>query len=579
MLTNIKIRNFKKFEEIEFELGQSVVLIGPNNSGKTSALQALALWEIGLKKWNIKRKSIARPEKRPGVTIIRKDILSIPTPSALMLWKNMHVRNIKKIKGKLDTKNVRIDIIVSGITKGSIWECGLEFDYDNEESLYVRPLRISDEHKSERMILPQSAFNVKIAYLPPMSGLVATEAKLEPGRINVLLGEGQTAQVLRNLCYVIYEKSPDKDWEKITEHIKSLFGVELQPPEYLIERGEITMYYKEREGSLLDLSSSGRGLQQTLLLLTHLYANPNTVLLLDEPDAHLEVLRQRQIFNMLTEVAKEKGSQIISASHSEVVLNEAADRDIVIAFIGKPHRIDGRSSQAQLLKSLKDIGFDQFVQAEERGWVLYIEGPSDLAILRGLAKKLDHPAYNYLDSPFVHYVSTNIPEKAREHFFGLKEAKQDLVGIAIFDHIDRQLQGNTALIETMWNRREIENYIIDESVLIQYARSDQEDDLFGNAEANQREIIMKESIDEVWSAIKTLKGYERWSNEVKASDEFLSPVFKKYYEKLKLPNIMSKSNYFRLIEYIEKQNIDQEIIDKLDTILKVSQSANPLDSE
>ena len=579
MLTNIKIRNFKKFEEIEFELGQSVVLIGPNNSGKTSALQALALWEIGLKKWNIKRKSIARPEKRPGVTIIRKDILSIPTPSALMLWKNMHVRNIKKIKGKLDTKNVRIDIIVSGITKGSIWECGLEFDYDNEESLYVRPLRISDEHKSERMILPQSAFNVKIAYLPPMSGLAAIEPKWEPGRINVLLGEGQTAQVLRNLCYVIYEKSPDKDWEKITEHIKSLFGVELQPPEYLIERGEITMYYKEREGSLLDLSSSGRGLQQTLLLLTHLYANPNTVLLLDEPDAHLEVLRQRQIFNMLTEVAKEKGSQIISASHSEVVLNEAADRDIVIAFIGKPHRIDGRSSQAQLLKSLKDIGFDQFVQAEERGWVLYIEGPSDLAILRGLAKKLDHPAYNYLDSPFVHYVSTNIPEKAREHFFGLKEAKQDLVGIAIFDHIDRQLQGNTALIETMWNRREIENYIIDESVLIQYARSDQEDDLFGNAEANQREIIMKESIDEVWNAIKTLKGYERWSNEVKASDEFLAPVFKKYYEKLMLPNIMSKSNYFRLIEYIEKQNIDQEIIDKLDTILKVSQSANPLDSE
>ena len=55
MLTCMQVKNFKNLEEIEIELGKSVVLIGPNNSGKTNALQALTLWDLGLKQWNAKR--------------------------------------------------------------------------------------------------------------------------------------------------------------------------------------------------------------------------------------------------------------------------------------------------------------------------------------------------------------------------------------------------------------------------------------------------------------------------------------------------------------------------------------------
>ena len=47
MLTKLTIRNFKRFDEVEIELGGPVVFIGPNKSGKTSAMQALALWDIG----------------------------------------------------------------------------------------------------------------------------------------------------------------------------------------------------------------------------------------------------------------------------------------------------------------------------------------------------------------------------------------------------------------------------------------------------------------------------------------------------------------------------------------------------
>ena len=167
------------------------------------------------------------------------------------------------------------------------------------------------------------------------------------------------------------------------------------------------MEYEEPNKVRLDLSCSGRGLQQTLLLLAHLYANPNTVLLLDEPDAHLEVFRQRQTYQLLTDVAEQQGSQIIAASHSEVVLNEAAGKDIVIAFVGKPHRINDRGSQ--VLKALKKIGFDQYYLAEQTGWVLYLEGSTDWAILQKFARTLGHKAADRLERTFVYYIG-NLPE-------------------------------------------------------------------------------------------------------------------------------------------------------------------------
>ena len=155
--------------------------------------------------------------------------------------------------------------------------------------------------------------------------------------------------------------------------------------------------------------------------MAYLYAQQNTVLLIDEPDAHLEILRQRQIYQLLTEITQSQGSQIISASHSEIVLNEAAERDIVIAFVGDPHRVGDRGSQA--LKSLRELGYEQYYQVEQVGWVLYLEGSTDLAILKTFAQKLGHRSAELLERPFVHYVGNN-PAAARNHFFGFGRQKQ-----------------------------------------------------------------------------------------------------------------------------------------------------------
>ncbi len=573
MLTRIKIRNFKRFDDVEIDLDKAVVLIGPNNSGKTTALQALALWDIGLRRWNEKRKGKSSPEKRPGVTVNRRDLFSIPVPSANLLWRDLHVRDVRRAaeNGKTQkTENVRVEIIVDGVVNGSEWSCGLEFDYANEESFYCRPLRL-EKGGNKRMAVPSDVENVRVTFLPPMSGLADREFLKQPGEVGVLIGQGQTAQVLRNLCYKIHQEKDSGHWNNLVGHIRELFGVELLEPQYIAERSEITMAYREGENRL-DLSSSGRGLQQTLLLLAHLYANPGAVLLLDEPDAHLEILRQRQTYNLLIQVAEQQSSQIIAASHSEVVLGEAANRDVVIAFVGKPHRIDDRGSQ--VLKSPQDIGFDQYYQAEETGWVLYLESSTDLSILQAFARLLDHEAQDCLERPFVKYVETNLPQRARDHFFGLREAKNDLVGIAIFDRLTAELQSARGLSETMWRRREIENYFCMEEVLLAYARHDLPDDLFGAAESQLREQVMAEAIGEVTKLLE-IDELSPWSPDVKASDQVLDRVFRLFFKKLRLPLQLRKSGYHILAGLVPRESMDEEITEKLDAVVAVRRKARP----
>ena len=577
MLTKLTIRNFKRFEQAEIDLGKSVVFIGPNNSGKTTALQALALWYLGLRRWTEKRQGKSTALQRQGVAVNRRDLVALPVPTANLIWRDLHVRNAERLAGKTITQNIRIDILVEGITDDQAWKCGLEFDYANEESFYCRPLRLGDGSQPERMTIPELATRAKVALLPTMSGLTDREFIKQPGEIGVLIGQGQTAQVLRNLCYRVCWSTegatePSENWIALKNQLVRLFGVTLFDPKFIAERSEIVMEYKEKSGTRLDLSSSGRGLQQTLLILAHLYANPRTALLLDEPDAHLEVLRQRQTYQLINDLAEEKGSQIIAASHSEVVLNEAANRGTVVAFIGKPHLLNNRSSQ--VMKALTDLGWDQYYQAEQTGWILYVEDSTDLAILKVFARILDHPAQKVLENAYVHYVSTNLPQKSREHFHGLREAKNDLVGIALFDRLDRELQPSDYLNEVMWVKREIENYFCTQEVLYAWAVHDVADDLFGIAECENRKRAMKKAIAEVTHLLE-IDEKSPWSPDVKATDEVLDRIFRIFFKEINLPLSFRKCDYHVLAGFLTKSQIDQEVIEKLDAITQTAARAKP----
>lgn len=584
MLTRLIIRNFKRFDEVEIPLANPVVLIGPNNSGKTSALQALALWELGLRRWKEKRSERGAPEKRPGVAINRRDLLMVPAPASNLLWRGLHVRNVQRINGKQQTQNIRIDVLVEGNTAGKDWRCGLEFDFSNDESFFCRPLRLEGKKDPSRMPVPDAAYEVQVAFLPPMSGLASNETRLDSGAINVRLGEGRTAEVLRNLCYQLAkDESTAERWSRLVGQIRDLFQVQLDEPVYVAERGEIQMTYRDTGDVRLDLSSSGRGLQQTLLLSAYLALHPGSVLLLDEPDAHLEILRQRDIYQILTESARAHGSQLIIASHSEEVLNQAAGTsdDSVVAFLGKPHRIPPTRATA-LRRALDTVRYDQYYLAEQTGWVLYLEDRTDLTILKAFAERLNHPAKKALHSPFLFPVG-NQPNKGREHFNALVEAKPDLQGYLLVDQDAPDLQSRDNLKEKKWDRREIENYICQPETLESFAREFGQSmaggPLFEQAGAEKAVESMRKAVKDRVIPAALRDRNDPWWRTVKASDEFLDLVFPEFYKQLGLRPDFRKSDYYRLVPHLPDDFISPEVAGVLDAISEVAKKAKAATGE
>lgn len=567
MITRFTISNFKRLGEVEIDLGDSAVFIGPNNSGKTSALQALALWNIGVRRWAEKRERSSASE-RTGVTINRKDLTAIPVPSAKLLWRNLKTHRAEHQNGKQVTHKTFIRLTAEGLHVDQPWTCGLEFYFANDESFYCRMIEPKDGR------VPEAALLHNLVFLPPMSGMAEREYRKEAGEVNVLIGEGRTAEVLRNLCWQLFSSESRQGWQTLVERIRRLFLIDLNEPDYIRERSEITLTYREQPGIELDISSSGRGCQQVLLLLSYMLANPGAVLLLDEPDAHLEILRQRDIYNLIADVAASTGSQVIAASHSEVLLQEAAERDVVVAFVGRPHRIDTRS-KSQVKKALESIRMADYFVAQQCGWMLYLEGSTDLAILQTLARRLKHPAAEVLgDRVPVIYLGSNKPQEARDHFFGLREAKPDLVGMALFDRLDRQLVTGTPLVEQMWQRREIENYLVTRDSLEAFVHAGLDPQgLFDRVEIDQRTKVLRECLVEIEQALRVTSRPDPWGPEIKVTDEFLDPLMKLFHERMGTPQQVFKRDYHGLAEAVSLQEIDVEVVSKLDSIRTAADQA------
>ncbi len=581
MLTKLTVRDFKGLSNVEIDLDNPVVFVGPNDSGKTSALQALTLWELGLRRWTEKRGESAPPQ-RPGVAVNRRDVLGVPVPSARLFWRDLRVRHTYWDKDRRGTQNVRMEITVEGFSGSEHWRCGLEFDYANEESIYCRPLRTAADG-SARMEVPPRNLWPKMALLNPMSGLTSNETRLLPGAIDVRIGEGRTAEVLRNLCFRVTELDDGRRrWEELTQRIRSLFGVSLNRPHLIPDRGEVGLTYQNRSDIRLDLSSAGRGMLQTLLLLSFIDLNRNSVLLLDEPDAHLEILRQRQVYQVLREVAAQNGTQVICASHSEVILNEASQHDAVVAFVGTPHRVE---SKAQVLKSL-EIRFEDYYKAEITGFVLYVEGTTDVSLLLAFAKALDHGARHVLERPFVHYVGNSL-KHARAHFFGLREAKPDLVGYALFDRLDRpDLDPSGALSEHMWRRRQIENYLLPSESLLRFAESagrasvknplsPEKSTLFEEPEAQRWLQAMNSAIRYLTPPVALADLDDRYWADTKISDNYLTTVLERFYEDMELPMGLRKRDYHQLIPFLQPTEIHQDVVNVLDGISAQASQARP----
>lgn len=577
MLTYIEIENFKKLEHVSFDLSSSVVIVGPNNSGKSTVFQALCLWEIGVKHF-IKAYQNKDLNKNGNVTINRRDLLNSPISDARFLWKDRKVSK-KKPAGK-GVSQIPISIELRGQDEGTPWVCRADFVFYNTESFSCK----IQSGLQDLIRLYEVGRGVHFGFLQPMSGISTVEFKFYRGAIDKQLGEGKTAEVLRNICYEVrYPETPLRNttdtpevrWGKLCRAMKEMFGAELQEPEFIKSDGSIKLEYKEIN-IRYDISSGGRGFLQALLLFAYMYANPRTVLLLDEPDAHLEVIRQREMFQKINEVARDTDSQLIIASHSEVVLDEAADASSIVALIENqvvPLNVSTKhQSIASIRKALTDIGWEKYHLAISKGHVIYLEGSTDLQMLLAFADKLRHPVEELLRSANVQYTADNVPGTAIRNFVSLQAINPDLRGIALFDRIDN-LQDNPKLKIICWQRRELENYFASPELLIKHAKLLQ--DQYPTRSQKELTEAMQETISEYTTPVYLKHRDDAWWNDAKLSDDWLDKIFPAFYDRLQI-NVGKnfKQEYYRLIALMEPEDIPNEITEKLDALHDVLSTSN-----
>lgn len=160
----------------------------------------------------------------------------------------------------------------------------------------------------------------------------------------------------------------------------------------------------------------------------------------------------------------------------------------------------------------------------------------------------------------------------------LREARPNLVGVAIYDRLSRETSGAGELTEYQWRRREIENYLCAPETLENYARGSVGDDslgpLFTAAEAERRVKVMKSCVADRVPPAALRDPADRYWHDTKASDELLDLVFPRFVEALGLPNLMNKSNYHVLARYVPLESLDGEIAEKFDAILATARKAS-----
>ena len=452
-ISKVVLRNFKRFEEETFRLEGNVILTGPNNSGKTTLLQAIASWSLALGRWH----ELGDLQRRNGgytrKNITRAQFYPVPLRSFHSLWRD------KK------RKKYRIEIDVTT----DIGNIPMEFQSDTDLHMYFRPMKGAD-----REVLRQSRHFRPLAFVPPVTGLDIDEPVYQQPKIDQQLGRGQPGRVLRNL---LAEASADGDaWAQLTTAVESLFGYELLRPD--ASGADIVADYRRGpDGTRFDIGNAGSGFLQILMLLAFLCTRKETVLLLDTPDAHLHMILQDAIFGTLKAIARERNMQLLLATHSRLVINSAEPEELY-SLAGQPRKLADDNEASSLIKSLSIPNAD-IMLAREMGCILYTESHTDLSILLAWATVLNHRLKDFLERPLwrpvVYEPRANAPGVAAEdHFGALLLVQDDLRGAAILDRDGRanrpasKLEHDGRLLKLCWTRYEIESYLIHPDALARF---------------------------------------------------------------------------------------------------------------
>jgi AAA15 family ATPase/GTPase len=488
MIKKVEIKNFRSFADDTVELHPEGVslLVGGNNSGKSTFLYALSTWSYCCNVLVNEKRSDALLAgiHGDGYGVSLSDFTPLNIPSFKHLWTNLKVG------------------VPYSLSITCYWDiAGVE-----------RYLTITLNEVQDKLFIKNGGSNLvvgdkvpTVAYLPSFAGLTAKEEWYSQASRSKYLGQGNAGAILRNQLMELYKASTAKKmelragaprlkgsqvkwmlendpFEKLNEVIYGIFKGIIIPEKFNeafntyvnINFAKVTktgLTYKLLPGyQKRDIMSEGSGFLQWLSVYAFVLSPSIDVILLDEPDAHLHSTLQSVLMEDLCELADKFHKQVLLASHS-CELIRMFDYSSILHLRGKHHKYLG--SEQGKTRVLSGIGSEYFprleaVQKNKR--VLFVENESDVNFLKYWCSKFETWPSNLVVWPYAnkHRERTHLFLYLRDEIHGIKcmslsdrdTCPKSLVDAALhLQGLNDNINPNGELYYRTWRRMEIESYL------------------------------------------------------------------------------------------------------------------------
>jgi ABC-type cobalamin/Fe3+-siderophores transport system ATPase subunit len=454
-IKRIRLQRFRQFSDTSIDVGDFNVLVGPNNSGKTTILHAVRAFFLLMH-------GHVRFEGDPPVANYHRRFLSsaeeiAPTPDIKELW-------YQQSAGKPLTISVTFedDVTFSVSLRQQFGQIHV-----SAEDL---PAGLTAEKAAEYL-------GTEVAFIPGLVGVLVTEPFATRARRNALATQGRYSEIFRSSLQQLKSKNPELV-EQINSWLSDLFGVTVSAVDFDSDSDEyVTVKYSEKD-THFDVASSGAGLQQVIQMLTYLYLTEPRVLLIDEPDAHLHSKLQARLGQLFRRVAADLGAQVFLSTHSLDLIDTFSTTEVTVVDSSKK-QLKPIGSDVDLVSVLVNANIVD-VSALSRILVskrLVVVEDDDQVILKTIDKGLGSLLFSSKSNSYV------LPAKGVGNFRAiaqLGEVLRQLTGssfdITFLQDRDglpdflvdafRKSQAQDGVHPYLLERHEIESYIIEPSLFV-----------------------------------------------------------------------------------------------------------------
>lgn len=359
-ITSVKFRNFKALRDFSISLSHINVLVGPNNSGKSTILGAF----------------------RVLASAIRKARTRSPAFSDLGVFGTRYSYVIDAADVPVSLENAHTDYSEGDST--------VTFRLSNGDNfVLVFPLsggcRMFVEAKVRAPREPKvfrSNYPVTIGVVPVLGPVEHDETLLQKETVQAALLSHRASRHFRNY----WHHFPD-GFERFQGLVaKTWPEMEIRRPElvYGANGTRLVMFCRENRIDR-ELYWIGSGFQIWCQLLTHaMRSNQDSLMVVDEPEIYLHPDMQRQLLS----VFRESGPSLLLATHSSELVAEAEPSDILLVNkrSKSARRLDNVEAMQSALEHLGSAHNITLTQLARTRRLVFVEG-DDFRLIRRFAER------------------------------------------------------------------------------------------------------------------------------------------------------------------------------------------------